>query len=62
MALKARKKWWGDMRTNQTVRTRCAFIINCQKRNLEGRLHYDHQKALLSVRVSETVLFEAHDR
>jgi hypothetical protein len=52
LALKARKGWWAEWRMNLAVKTRCAFILNCAKRSLDGRLVYNHHRGELSVRVS----------
>ncbi|EIW73465.1 hypothetical protein TREMEDRAFT_59633 [Tremella mesenterica DSM 1558] len=48
-SLKDRKKWWNDIRAYSAIRAKGIFLLNLSRRDLEGRLDFDHAKETLDL-------------
>ncbi|RXK37704.1 hypothetical protein M231_05037 [Tremella mesenterica] len=58
-SLKDRKKWWNDIRAYSAIRAKGIFLLNLSRRDLEGRLDFDHAKETLDLEIASSGAQEA---
>ncbi|ORX37312.1 hypothetical protein BD324DRAFT_440475 [Kockovaella imperatae] len=58
---RTRMRWWELQRNSIAIRARTLFIVNLHKRNLEGKLLFEHKKKKLGVRIQTTGITKKRD-